>query len=57
VNGEMMDGALSLAEIRSLFDSALQRAGVSPGPQKPASAESTVPQPSASSASAAPVKK
>ena len=53
VNGEMMDGARSLAEIRSLFDSALQRAGVPPGSQKPASAAPAAPQPSASAGSAA----
>ena len=35
VNGQMMDGARSVAEIRELFDSALQRAGVSsPGRQQ-----------------------
>lgn len=55
VNGEMMDGAHSLAEIRSLFDSALLRAGVAPAPQKPASAEAAPSQPAA--ASAAPAKK
>jgi protein-disulfide isomerase len=33
VNGQMMDGARSVAEIRELFDSALQRAGVAPPPQ------------------------
>ena len=46
VNGEMMDGARSLAEIRSLFDSALQRAGVA-APQKPAAAAAATPQPPA----------
>jgi protein-disulfide isomerase len=36
VNGQMMDGAHSAAEIRALFDSALQQAGV-PAPSRTAS--------------------
>jgi protein-disulfide isomerase len=40
VNGQMMDGARSLDEIRSLFNSALQRAGVTPPAPPPAAAPS-----------------
>jgi protein-disulfide isomerase len=47
VNGQMMDGARSVAEIRELFDSALQRAGVAPPPPSPASAPAATPKPAA----------
>jgi protein-disulfide isomerase len=40
VNGQMLDGARSLPEIRSLFDSALQRAGVAPPAHAPQAAAS-----------------
>jgi protein-disulfide isomerase len=44
VNGEMLDGARPAAEIRELFDRALQQAGV-PVPARPAPAASATPQP------------
>ncbi len=52
VNGQMMDGARSVAEIRELFDSALQRAGVS-SPRPPAAAAPATATPAASASPAA----
>ena len=45
VNGQMMDGARSMAEIRELFNSALQRAGVAPPAQPAASASDATAKP------------
>lgn len=36
VNGQMLDGARPIADFRALFDSALEQAGVPPGPHPPA---------------------
>jgi hypothetical protein len=38
VNGQMVDGARTVAEVRALFDSALQQAGVTAGKTPTASA-------------------
>jgi protein-disulfide isomerase len=55
VNGQMLDGARSLAEIRALFDSALQRAGVTPPSHAPtASVGAATTQPSTPGATGAP---
>jgi protein-disulfide isomerase len=47
VNGQMLDGARSVAEIRELFNSALQRAGVAPPAQTAASAPAATAKPAA----------
>jgi len=49
VNGEMLDGARPVAEFRTLFDRALQQAGV-PSPTHAAPAASAIPQPAGSAA-------
>src|SRR5258708_7705163 len=49
VNGEMLDGARPVAEFRTLFDRALQQAGV-PSPTHVAPAASAIPQPAGSAA-------
>ena len=54
VNGEMLDGARSLTEIRALFDSALQRAGVTPPARSATASVGAASQPSTTGAAVAP---
>jgi len=46
VNGQMLTGALPMAELRQVFDKALEQAGVPPSSSHPNSASATGREPS-----------
>src|SRR5579863_347028 len=56
INGQMVDGALPAAQFRTLFDSALQQAGV-PAPAHPTPALNVAPQPPGSTGQPAAVQR